>query len=556
MSEEMGHERVEKGPGRRCALARLISARRSVQTEEQFAQSERQYRLLFETLPRGIISQDAAGRILAMNPAAERILGRSRAQFVGRVLTDEECQALREDGSSFPIAEHPSSVALRSGRQVRDVVMGMYNPCEQAYRWMDVMAVPVFRPGQDRPYQVYTYLDDITDRKLAEQRLRASEQRYRRLFEANLAGTYLTKVDGTILDFNDAMMKMLGYEAREEIFPHRSSDFYADPEFRNELIRLLQKDGIVPGKEAVLRRKDGSILYAFGYAVLLKDEQTGEPYIQGVAIDITERKRTEEALRELTRTLESKVAERTALLQQRAQQLQKLTLELSEAEDRERRRLAEVLHDDLQQVLAAARFHVGILSGRTRGDPEAQDLATQVLDLLKEAIDKSRSLSHELSGPALAHSDLFEVFEWLAQQMRTKHGLHVQLKTCDRIELSSEPLRVLLYKAALELLFNVIKHAHVREAVLRLRHRRGWIYLSVSDRGQGFDPAAPGALGFGLQSIRERVELLGGRLRIRSIPGKGSTFLLVVPDAQAGEAALPEETPSVPGEVSAVAPGQ
>ena len=99
------------------------------------------------------------------------------------------------------------------------------------------------------------------ERQRAEEALRESEQRYRKLFEANLAGVYLTKPDGTILDFNDAMMRMLGYDSREELFQHRSTDFYADPEFRDELLRLLRKDGIVPAKEAVLRRKDGSVLY-------------------------------------------------------------------------------------------------------------------------------------------------------------------------------------------------------------------------------------------------------------------------------------------------------
>ena len=133
-------------------------------------------------------------------------------------------------------------------------------------------------------------------RTRTEEALRASEQRFRKLFEANLAGVYITKLDGTILDFNHAMMKMLGYDSREEVFQHHSSEFYADPEFRKELIRLLQKDGIVPGKEAQLQRKDGSTLYALGAAVLMLDERTGERYIQGVAVDITERKQAEQRL--------------------------------------------------------------------------------------------------------------------------------------------------------------------------------------------------------------------------------------------------------------------
>jgi hypothetical protein len=83
------------------------------------------------------------------------------------------------------------------------------------------------------------------------------------------------------------------------------------------------------------------------------------------------------------------------------------------------------------------------------------------------------------------------------------------------------------------MLFNWIKHAHVKEAKLRLRRRCGYVCVSVSDKGQGFDPQQPGhAGGFGLLNIRERVKLLGGRVKVRSAKGKGSTFLIVVPDSR------------------------
>jgi signal transduction histidine kinase len=224
----------------------------------------------------------------------------------------------------------------------------------------------------------------------------------------------------------------------------------------------------------------------------------------------------QEALRELVR---------------RTHQLQKLTLELSQVEDRERKRLAEILHDDLQQVLAAARFHQGILSARVRGDANLEDLAGQVGDLLKEAIGKSRSLSHELSPPALHQSKLGETFEWLARQFQATHGLLVHVEIRGRIDPQSETLRAFLYKAGREMLFNVVKHAGVREARLRLQHIRRCVWLTISDKGRGFDPCVLGkAGGFGLLSIRERVQLLGGRMKIRAAAGRGSTFLLLVPD--------------------------
>jgi PAS domain S-box-containing protein len=217
-------------------------------------------------------------------------------------------------------------------------------------------------------------------------------------------------------------------------------------------------------------------------------------------------------------------------LQERTRQLQQLTLELSQTEDRERQRLAEILHDDLQQLLAAAKFHLDLLNSRITQDAPSQEIAAVVKDLLKQAIDQSRSLSHELSPPALSQGDLRETFEWLGRQVQAKHGLTVRLDVGGGIELPSM-LKSLLYKTAQELLFNVVKHAGVREARLRLRHRCGYVCLSVSDEGRGFDTHEfDQAGGLGLLRVREQIKFLGGRLKVRSTQGGGSLFIVAVPN--------------------------
>ncbi len=257
-------------------------------------------------------------------------------------------------------------------------------------------------------------------------------------------------------------------------------------------------------------------------------------------------------VRFLVFNLEDVTSQQKALneLQQRAHQLQKLTLELSQAEDRERRRLAEVLHDDLQQVLAAAKFHLGLLSAQVQGNGALEELAGQVANLLREAIGKSRSLSHELSPAVLYQSDLGGTFEWLARQVQAKHGLVVHVEVRGRIDPQSETLRAFLYKAGREMLFNVAKHAGVSEARLRLQHVRRSVWLTISDKGCGFDPSVLGkGGGFGLLSIHERVQLLGGRMRIKTVAGKGSTFLISVPDHECdSREALGEPAVGRPGD--------
>jgi PAS domain S-box-containing protein len=227
-------------------------------------------------------------------------------------------------------------------------------------------------------------------------------------------------------------------------------------------------------------------------------------------------------------------------LEQRAGQLQRLTLELTGAEERERQRLAEFLHDDLQQMLAAVKFQLSILGGRMHGDDAVRETVQSAREILKEAIERSRNLSHELGPAALFRGDLREAFEWLAGQMESRHGLTVAVDVRAALESRCEPVRNFLYRTAQELLFDVAKHAGVREAKLRLQRVRDQLWLTVSDKGCGFDlESLDKTAGYGLTSIRERVELLGGRLKIKSAPGRGSIFFVAVPDAGAGRDVSP-----------------
>jgi PAS domain S-box-containing protein len=153
----------------RLAFSDVTESRRA---NEAAAESELHFRRLFETMLQGVVYQNADGRIVSMNPAAERILGKSPAEFINQTSEDTDHHTIREDGTKFPGLEHPAMVALRTGQDVKDVVMGVFNPREQGYRWISIDAVPLFRPGEKRPYQVYTIFDDITERRKAEEVLR------------------------------------------------------------------------------------------------------------------------------------------------------------------------------------------------------------------------------------------------------------------------------------------------------------------------------------------------------------------------------------------------
>ncbi|HXV19377.1 MAG TPA: EAL domain-containing protein [Desulfuromonadales bacterium] len=138
---------------------------------EALDQAREHYRLLFEHIAQGVVYRDGEGRILAVNPAAERILGIPGAELLGRTSIDPQGKALRADGTPLSQQERPFRVALDSGREVRDEVIGLFNPQEGAYRWVSVDTVPQIQPGATEPFQILSTLNDITERRLVEEKV-------------------------------------------------------------------------------------------------------------------------------------------------------------------------------------------------------------------------------------------------------------------------------------------------------------------------------------------------------------------------------------------------
>lgn len=241
---------------------------------------------------------------------------------------------------------------------------------------------------------------------------------------------------------------------------------------------------------------------------------------------IADRDKIEAALRALTADLERKVAERTKAAETKSTQLRTLAMELIDAEEEERRRISELLHDDLQQLLSAALLQLDVAE-HSESEPEIDS----VRRLIRESISKVRNLSHELSPAVLYHSGLVPGLKWLAARMNEKFGLDIAIRVELDRDIDFSSTQVFIYRAVQELLFNIVKHANTKSACVTLRNSGKEYAVMLEDQGRGFDPdTRSGAnAGLGLMSIRERASHFGGTFEISSSPGKGSRFTISLP---------------------------
>ena len=370
------------------------------------------------------------------------------------------------------------------------------------------------------------------ERAAAAEELRESEARYQSL--VNLSpDAIIVSHNGRFLFANPAAARLYGAPSPEALMGHSVMD-RLHPDFHGMLQErrqhIVESGRAAPPVEMVVLRLDGTPVSV--EVSISAVEYEGCPAVQTVLRDVTERKRAEEALRLARDTLEERVRERTADLERRTVQLRSLALELSQAENRERKRLATVLHDHLQQILVGAKLGIQLAQKEAVGDSLRESIRS-VADLLDESIKVSRSLTVELSPPILHEAGLVAAIRWLARWMGEKHGISVEVTADTDVPPDAEGVSALLFQSVRELLFNVVKHAGAAAAHVSISADDGKLRIVVADKGAGFDVAGAYARGseggFGLFSIRERIDLLGGRMDIDSAPGMGTRVTLVAP---------------------------
>ena len=371
------------------------------------------------------------------------------------------------------------------------------------------------------PIRMHGTLQDVTERKQAEDAVSEAERKYRDIFENAGEGIFQTTPDGGFIAANPALARMHGFESPEELIRTRediSRQIYVDPTRREEFKRQLEEQGAVRGFEHQIFRKDWSKIWISVNARAVRDEQGAIQYYEGTAQDITDRKQAEERL------------------QITSEQLRALSARLQSAREEEGTRIARAIHDELGSVLTSLKWDLEETDRILAGPMEPSQLAAlrerlhALMKLTDSAISAIRRIASELRPSVLDDLGLLAAIEWQAQQFQARTGIVCHCDcSLEKVELSKEQSTA-VFRILQEALTNVLRHAQATKIDIKINKENGCFALSVSDNGKGITESEKSEQqSLGILGMRERAHLIGGELDIKGVERKGTVVIVRVP---------------------------
>jgi PAS domain S-box-containing protein len=451
-----------------------------------------------------IIIHDGKGKILQVNPRFCQMFGYTPREVIGKDL-----DPLVARGEELVDAVALSDLYCMSGRGF-SVEVTRYRKDGTSFPALLTSTPMYIDKAGNKSANACTYID-LTGKRERERELRRTLTLFENLFDRTPTPVVLCDNESRVIRGNASLYRLFGYTP-QEMEGRVIDDLVARGPYLEEArkISAILFSGIGHQKRTVRFRKDGSKVYVAITAIPFTTHD-GEKLLFGLYSDIS-------AEMEAERRIESYEAE-----------LRRLAWEISLSEERERRRIAEVLHDEIGFELASLYQSLTTHpASQLPGHPH--NAATESL---KRVISKIRGLTREISNPALYAAGLDVGLRSLLDQILTPLDIHWNLSVNGSNRDLQQDLGIVIYQMVRELLRNVVKHAEARTVSVRVRYRRHSVGVLVKDDGVGTLASEStigwGLGGWGLFGIRERLKHLGGRLVFRSRPGKGTSCTLWIP---------------------------
>lgn len=482
-------------------LRRQLAAQEDAAAED-LRHSHDELQAIYDNMVDGLLIADcSSGKLVRANPAICRMLGYSPEELLAMSVADIHPPEIVPDVlEKFHRQQEGQRLVTRNRPMLRN---------DGTVFYADISNVRI--AWQGRPCIIGVFRD-ITERKQVEEALRASEERYELAVRGAGVGIFDWNILTNKVYYSPRWKALFGYSENEigdsvEDWARLLHPDDWDPNAR-------QRDAFFAGTETTtsaeyrLRHKDGSYRWVEAHLLVVRDESGRPCRLVGSHGDITERKQAQEALQR----------ERQSLWQ------------MLQASDHDRRMIAYEIHDGLAQYLAAAGMRFQAYEALRKVSPrEARRAYKTAVELMRQAHAETRRLISEVRPPVIDEIGLETAISHLVHEQRRRAKPKIEFHSNVQFHRLPSILENSLYRIVQEALTNAVKHSRAKTVTVTLAQHGPELTLEVRDSGVGFDPQTVEKGHYGLEGIRQRVRLLGGRLTLQTAPGAGTLVQAVVP---------------------------
>jgi PAS domain S-box-containing protein len=495
-----------------CLVGILQDITEHKQAEEAMRESEERYRGLFENSLEGVFTSDLDGNLTSCNTALEELTG----------YTWEELSKMKPVGNIAPessefVLEQYRKV-LSTGKPIRNLVYEMVRKDERRLTVEGYLA-PIRKENRIVGFQ--GAVRDITERKKAEEALRDSEEKLRLTIESVTEGISVSDLEGKIVQVNEAVVKLHGYDNKEELIGRSAFDLIAERDHTRATQNLEKtlKDGYAKNIEYTFLTKDGKEFDAELSSATLRDASGNHLGFIAITRDITERKKAEQEL------------------ESSRQQLRNLAAHAEATREGERTRIARELHDEMGQALTALKMELSWLNKTLSKDQiSLREKTTSMSKLTDNAIQTVKRIAIELRPGILDDLGLAAAVEWQAEEFQRRTGIECEVCTTPEDISLDEGLSTAIFRILQETLTNVARHARATKVKISLQEKDAKLVLEVIDNGRGItEKQISDSKSLGLVGMRERVLPWQGEAEISGIRGEGTTVTVNIPLGEKGE---------------------
>jgi PAS domain S-box-containing protein len=470
---------------------------------------------IINLVPDLICTASTDGYFKKINPAWEKTLGFTADEL----LLKPFAEFIHPDDLTSTLSEIEKQI---NGHSTISFV-NRYRCKDGTYKWLEWNATPSLDG-----ILLYASARDITDRKRLEAELKESEARWKFALEGSGDGVWDWDVRSNRVYYSPKWKTMLGYEVDEVIDTLNEWEKRVHLDDKEEVYAELERhfQGETPfyQSEHRLLCKDGSYKWILDRGKIIEWTAAGEPKrMVGLHTDISERKQAEEALRKS----ETK--------------LRVLSKKLIDAQENERKRIANELHDDLGQSLVGLKIQLSRIQNKiSTGQEEIKQDIKGVIESINQTTENVRRISRDLRPSVVEHLGLVEALQWLLEDFRSKYRTRVTREIAPVKGILSKNQEIMVFRIFQEALNNIGKHAKATNVIIELREEGGSAFFSIKDNGRGFSLGEVNGkrsdeFGLGLTVMNERAKIAGGNLSIKGAAGKGTEIILSLPLRKRGE---------------------